>query len=86
MLGRYPNITGVLKVGCLSGFQNLYQIQGGGAFSDNIDKGYFEKVANGVNKTASVSVNMNASNSSAVFRDLNTVQAAAFQALIIIKV
>ena len=81
-----PNITGVLKVGYLSGFQNLYQIQGGGAFSDNIDKGYFEKVANGANKTASVSVNMNASNSSAVFRDLNTVQAAALQALIIIKI
>ena len=76
----------MLKVGYLSGFQNLYQIQGSGAFSDNIDKGYFEKVANGGNKTASVSVNMNASNSSAVFRDLNTVQTAAFQALIIIKV
>ena len=75
----------MLKVGYLSGFQNLYQIEGDGVFSNDIKKGYFERVSNGGNTTGSVSVNMNASNSSSVFRDLNTVQPAALQILIIIK-
>ena len=80
-----PNIIGMLKVGYLPGLQNLYQIQGDGVFSNDIKNGYFERVANGSNATGSVSVNMNASNSSSVFRDLNTVQPAALQTLIIIK-
>ena len=63
----------------------MYQIQGDGVFSNDIKSGYFERVANGNNVTGSVSVNMNASNSSSVFRDLNTVQPAALQTLIIIK-
>ena len=84
--GLSPNIIGTLKVGYLPGLQNLYQIQGGGVFSNDIKNGYFERVSNGSNATGSVSVNMNASNSSSVFRDLNTVQPAALQTLIIIKV
>ena len=82
----YPNITGTLKVGNLPSFQNSYQIQGDGAFSQNVVSGYFERIANGSNATASTSVKMNASNSSSVFRGLNTVQVAALQALIIIKI
>ena len=81
-----PNITGTLKVGGVSGFQNVYQIQGDGVFSNNIGTEYFERVANGSYATGSKSVNMNASNSSSVFRDLNTVQSAALQTLIIIKI
>lgn len=80
-----PNISGTLKVGNLPRFQNSYQIEGDGVFSNNTKNGYFEQVANGNNTTGSVSVNMNASNSSSVFRDLNTVQPAALQTLIIIK-
>ena len=86
MFGHYPNITGTLKVGNLPSFQNSYQIQGDGAFSQNVVKGYFERISNGSNATGAVSVNMNASNSSSVFRGLNTVQVAALQALIIIKI
>ena len=84
--GAVPNITGTLKVGYLPSSQNLYQIQGDGVFSNDIKTGYFERVANGNNVTGSGSVNMTASNSSSVFRGLNTVQVAALQALIIIKI
>ena len=89
-VGKYleaglPNIIGTLKVGNLPSYQNMYQIQGDGAFSNNTKNGYFERIANGSNATGSGSVNMNASNSSSVFKDLNTVQPAALQTLIIIK-
>ena len=82
---HFRTITGTLKVGGLPSFQNSYQIQGDGVFSNNIGTEYFERVANGSYATGSKSVNMNASNSSSVFRDLNTVQPAALQTLIIIK-
>ena len=84
MLG--PNITGSLNAGSLSGAQNIIQIRGNGAFSYELKKSYFERVANGSNATGSSEVRMKASNLSAVFGDSTTVQPNAFQTLIIIKI